>query len=264
MALKSGIQWTDATWNPTTGCTKVSPGCKNCYAEALSRRLRIIGLDKYKNGFAYAGHLSDVDMPLKWKKPRKIFVNSMSDLFHEDADPAFIAKCFDVMNRADWHIYQILTKRPHSMVKFSVHFKQYFGREIPPHIWLGTSVESRDYAYRIEELRKVRCAVRFVSFEPLLGPISDSDLSGIDWAIIGGESGKGFRQVQKEWIQDTISLCRYYGVPVFFKQWGGPRPKSGGREIDGIEYNEYPAVYYASHSSKSTNSKSRRSHTAQS
>lgn len=242
MALKSGIQWTDATWNPATGCTMVSPGCKNCYAERLSRRLRAMGQPKYANGFAYTEHPSEVDMPLRWKKPRKIFVNSMSDLFHEMADPAFIARCFDVMIKADWHVYQVLTKRPRSMAEFSRRFKKYFGYTIPPHIWLGTSVESGGYAYRMDELRRVDCMTRFVSFEPLLGPVEGQDLSGMDWAIIGGESGKGFRPVKKEWVVDLISQCRRYGVPVFFKQWGGPRPKSGGRLVDGVEYSEYPGA----------------------
>ena len=243
MALKSGIQWTDATWNPSTGCTKVSPGCKNCYAETLSHRLRAMGVSKYKNDFKYTEHSSDVNIPLKWKKPRKIFVNSMSDLFHEDADPTFIGKCFDIMLKADWHVYQILTKRPHSMAKFSQQFKKYFGKPIPPHIWLGTSVESRDYTYRINELCRACCETRFISFEPLLGSVATPDLSCIDWVIIGGESGKNFRPVQKKWILEIISLCRHFGVSVFFKQWGGSRPKSGGRLVDGKEYNEYPISY---------------------
>ena len=240
MALKSGIQWTDATWNPATGCSKVSPGCKNCYAETLAHRLQAMGQPKYGNGFTYTEHPYDVDLPLKWKKPRKIFVNSMSDLFHEEADPAFVMKCFEVMIRADWHVYQILTKRPHGMAEFSLRFQERFGRVIPEHIWMGTSVEDQNRSPRIEELRQVRCKTRFISFEPLLGPVSNLDLSGVVWAIIGGESGKGFRPIRKEWVLDIILQCRRQGVRVFFKQWGGYRPKSKGRLVDGVEYNEYP------------------------
>lgn len=240
MALNSGIQWTDATWNPATGCSKVSPGCAHCYAETLAGRLHAMGQPKYKNGFTYTEHLSDVNLPLKWKKPKKIFVNSMSDLFHEKSDTTFVAKCFDVMVKANWHTYQILTKRSHRMVEFSKMFYTYFEHQIPQHIWMGTSVENQTHMYRINELRQVCCQTRFVSFEPLLGPIVDLDLSHIDWVIIGGESGKGYRPVHKEWILRIISQCRSQHVPVFFKQWGGPRPKSGGRSIDGVEYNEYP------------------------
>ena len=240
MTLKSGIQWTDATWNPSTGCSKVSPGCKNCYAEALSRRLRAMGQPKYRNGFEYTEHPSSADLPLKWKKPRRIFVNSMSDLFHEEADAAFVMRCFDVMIKADWHVYQILTKRPRSMAEFSRRFAECSGRAIPRHVWMGTSVESQDYLHRMDDLRRVRCQTRFVSFEPLLGPVIRPNLSKIDWAIIGGECGPGFRQVRKEWVVGLISQCRRQGVPIFFKQWGGHRPNSGGRQVDGTQYNEYP------------------------
>ncbi len=245
MASKSGIQWTDATWNPATGCSKVSPGCKNCYAETLAYRLQRMGQSKYKNGFKYTEHTSSIELPLKWKKPRKIFVNSMSDMFHEESDQTFVARCFDVMIKANWHTYQILTKRPRRMMEFSKMFYRYFGFNIPKHMWMGTSVESQNYTHRINELRQVHCETRFVSFEPLLGLITDLDLSHIDWAIIGGESGKGYRPVQKEWILQIVSQCRQQDVRVFFKQWGGIRPKSGGREIDGTEYNEYPDTKYA-------------------
>ena len=199
-----------------------------------------MGLSKYANGFAYTEHYNDVDLPLRWKRPRKIFVNSMSDLFHEEADISFVGRCFDIMVRADWHVYQILTKRPDGMAEFSLRFRRYFGCVVPAHIWMGTSVENSDYTHRIDELRRVQCTTRFVSFEPLLGPVTGLDLSKIDWVIIGGESGKGFRPVQKEWILEIISQCREQDVRVFFKQWGGIRPKSGGRMIDGVEYNEYP------------------------
>ena len=237
MALGSGIEWTDATWNPATGCTKVSPGCANCYAETLSHRLKGMGQPKYANGFAYTEHLGAVETPLRWKKPRRIFVNSMSDLFHEKATFGFVARCFDIMMRASWHTYQILTKRPHIMAEFSRRIEG----GIPGHIWMGTSVESKSYTRRIDELRRVSCVTRFISFEPLLGPVGRVDLDCIDWAIIGGESGDGRRTMQKEWATDLIRQCGAQGVPVFFKQWGGPRP-GGERLVDGVEYSGYPDV----------------------
>lgn len=242
MAIGSAIEWTEVTWNPTSGCTKISPGCKNCYAERLSKRLKAMGQKKYKNGFQYAEHTSDINLPLTWKKPKKIFVNSMSDLFHEKSDLEFVAKCFSVMLEAKWHTYQVLTKRPSKMAEFSRLFTNYFGLTIPSHIWMGTSVENENYASRIDELRKVDCTVRFISFEPLIGPVGEVDLDGIHWAIIGGESGYGFRPVQKEWILDIIKQCKRQKVAVFFKQWGGVRPKSGGRTINGRIYDEYPKV----------------------
>ena len=240
MANNSTIEWTEATWNPTTGCTKISPGCKNCYAETLSKRLKAMGIKKYKNDFQFTRHEGEVGLPLRWKKPRKIFVNSMSDLFHEEAEMEFIASCFDTMVKADWHIYQILTKRPEKMAEFSELFKSYFGFQIPNHIWMGTSVENNNTTERIQELRDVKCHVRFISFEPLLEEIYKVNLSKIDWAIIGGESGHHYRPVEKEWIQNLIEQCKQQNVKVFFKQWGGVRPKSGGRTINGKTYSEYP------------------------
>ena len=242
MAIGSGIEWTEATWNPTTGCTKVSSGCTNCYAETLSKRLYAMGNQKYDNGFTYTEHPSMLNAPLGWKKPRRIFVNSMSDLFHENATPDFILQCFDVMLQADWHTYQILTKRPHRMAEFSKRFEDIFEQVIPSHIWLGTSIEDANSLFRMDELRKVRCKTRFISFEPLLGAIGSVNFDGIHWAIVGGESGAGYRPVKKEWILDIIMQCKEQRVPVFFKQWGGPRPKSGGRTIDGIVYDEYPGT----------------------
>ena len=240
MAIGSGIEWTDATWNPTTGCTKVSSGCTNCYAESLTKRLRAMGQPKYGNGFAYTEHLSVVSLPLRWKKPRRIFVNSMSDMFHEDATHDFIWQCFDVMLKADWHTYQILTKRPRRMTDFSERFAESFKRTIPKHIWLGTSIEDASTLFRMEELRKARCQVRFISFEPLLGPMGQINLDGINWVIIGGECGAGYRPVKKEWILDIIRQCKDQNVSIFFKQWSGPHTKSAGRRIDGKEYSEYP------------------------
>ncbi len=230
----TGIEWTEATWNPTTGCAKVSEGCRNCYAETMAKRLHAQGLKKYRNEFRYTEHEDALDIPLRWRKPRMIFVNSMSDLFYGRATPGFLEKVFDVMCEADWHTYQILTKRPHIMAEWSnAHI-------IPPHIWMGTSIENADNMHRLDELRNVNCHVRFISFEPLLGDVGELDLSGIHWCIIGGESGAHYRPVRKEWILNIIRQCREQNVPVFFKQWGGIRPNSGGRMIDGRIYDEYP------------------------
>ena len=238
--MGTAIEWTEATWNPTTGCTKVSAGCKNCYAETVSKRLHAWGKKKYRNIFKFTEHPDEIDLPLRWRKPKKIFVNSMSDLFHEEARMEFIAQCFDVMLRANQHTYQILTKRPEIMADFSEMFAKFAGFEIPSHIWMGTSIEDARVAHRIDSLRKVKCGVRFISFEPLIGDVGQVDLSGIDWAIIGGESGQGFRPVREEWIQDLITQCEAQNVAVFFKQWGGRRPKSGGRTINGRTYDAYP------------------------
>lgn len=240
MGDNSAIQWTDATWNPTTGCTKISQGCKNCYAETLSNRLKYMGLKKYKNNFKFTQHESDVELPLQWKKPRKIFVNSMSDLFHEEAEMEFVGRCFFTMVKADWHTYQILTKRPDKMSEFSTMFSKYFGFPIPNHIWMGTSIENNDTTWRIKELKKVKCSMRFISFEPLLEKINKVNLTGIDWAIIGGESGFHYRPVDGAWIKDLIKQCKKQKVKVFFKQWGGIRSKSGGRTINGRTYDGYP------------------------
>lgn len=243
MAEGSAIEWTEATWNPTTGCTKISAGCKNCYAEKLSKRLKAMGIKKYENDFAFTEHDGEVELPLRWKKPRKIFVNSMSDLFHKDARMEFVASCFETMVRADWHMYQVLTKRPEKMARFAELFHRYFGFSIPDHIWMGVSAEDNRAVRRIVGLRKVKCGIRFVSFEPLLEEISSVDLAGIDWAIIGGESGPRYRKVEKKWVEGLIRQCRKQGVKVFFKQWGGPRPKSNGRTINGRTYSEYPKVH---------------------
>lgn len=242
MATGSAIEWTEATWNPSTGCDAVSSGCKNCYAERLSVRLRAMGVAKYRRGFRFTEHDGEVGLPLSWRRPRRIFVNSMSDLFHEEATWPFVTRCFGTMMEADWHTYQVLTKRPRRMAAFSRRFERERGRAIPSHIWMGTSVESASTVGRIDRLREVRCSVRFVSFEPLLGPIVGVDLSGIDWAIIGGESGRGYRAVREEWVMALIRECKRQRVRVFFKQWGGIRPKSGGREIRGRTYDEYPRV----------------------
>ncbi len=252
MAIGSQIEWTEATWNPTTGCTRISPGCENCYAEKLSKRLNAMGVKKYGNIFQFTEQPDDLKLPLTWKKPKKIFVNSMSDLFHEKSRIEFIANCFYTMLRADWHIYQVLTKRPHAMLEFSKFFELYFGSRIPSHIWMGVSVENEDYIWRIDELRKVHCNTRFISFEPLIGSVGKINLHGIDWAIIGGESGYGHRDIDKEWVVDIIKQCKKQNVAVFFKQWGGIRPKSNGREIDGRIFDEYPQIKKLKNTLKNT------------
>lgn len=242
MADNSTIEWTEATWNPTTGCTKISQGCKNCYAETLSKRLKAMRIVKYINNFLFTQHEKDIGTPLKWKKPRKIFVNSMSDLFHEDADMVFVGKCFDTMLKADWHTYQVLTKRPIKMDAYSRIHEQFFSDIIPSHIWMGTSVENNDTTHRIDSLRNVKARVKFISFEPLLEKLDTVNLTDIDWAIIGGESGANFRPVKEEWITSLIAQCEQQNIPVFFKQWGGFRPKSGGRTINGRTYDQYPKI----------------------
>ena len=241
MANSSAIEWTEATWNPTTGCSKISTGCRNCYAERLSKRLKAMGLAKYRSNFAYTEHEADVDIPLRWRKPRRIFVNSMSDLFHEDADYAFVGRCFHTMLRADWHTYQVLTKRPARMAEFSRMFEAHYGFPVPSHVWMGTSVEDNAAACRIDELRAVRCRVRFVSFEPLLEKIQKRSLRGIDWAIIGGESGPRYREMDPDWAYSIMDQCRRDGVRVFFKQWGGRTPKANGRRVRGRIIGRYPA-----------------------
>ena len=242
MSNGSSIEWTEATWNPTTGCSKISSGCKNCYAEKLSKRLNAMGVKKYKNDFQFTEQPQDLELPLTWKKSKKVFVNSMSDLFHEEARMEYIGNCFNTMLKADHHFYQVLTKRPETMAEFSIIFENYFGDIIPPHIWMGTSVENEEVSWRIDALRQVKCHTRFLSVEPLFGSMGKMDLTDIDWVIIGGESGAKFRPVKKEWILDVIKQCKKQKVAVFFKQWGGFRPKAGGREINGKTYDQYPKI----------------------
>lgn len=242
MADKSGIEWTEATWNPTTGCTKISSGCQNCYAATLTKRLKAMGIKKYSNDFKLTQHENEIEIPLRWRKPRKIFVNSMSDLFHEDVKMEFIEQCFYTMLQADWHIYQILTKRPQKMLDFSKIFYKRYGFAIPPHIWMGVSVENNSTVWRIRRLKQVLCTMRFISFEPLLEKINKIDLEKIDWTIIGGESGPRYRAVDEMWVQSLIDQCTSQHTSVFFKQWGGPRPKSGGRTIRGKTYDQFPDI----------------------
>ncbi|MCY4548134.1 MAG: phage Gp37/Gp68 family protein [Defluviicoccus sp.] len=238
VAQKSQIEWTDATWNPVTGCTKVGPGCDNCYAERFAERWRGVTGHPYEQGFDLRTWPSRLEQPTHWKKPRMIFVNSMSDLFHKGIDRGFIDRVFGVMESADWHVYQVLTKRSSLMRRYIR--ERYGGRRAPPHIWLGVSVEDAAHARRIEHLKQIDSDARFVSFEPLLGPIPNIDLCGVAWAIVGGESGPRARIMKEEWALGLRDLCDRDGVAFFFKQWGGPRPKSRGRMLDGVEWNGFP------------------------
>ena len=234
MGVGTTIEWTTATWNPLTGCTKISPGCAHCYAERMSVRLKLMGQPNYVNGFELTLHERMLDQPLRWKKPQSIFVNSMSDLFHKDVPIDFIHRVFDVMTKAHWHQFQVLTKRAERLEELSAEI------EWPENVWQGVSVENADYAFRVDHLRRTGAKTKFLSIEPLLGPIPYLDLSGIDWVIIGGESGPGARPMQREWIVDLISQCERADVPVFFKQWGGTNKKKTGREIDGRTYDGKP------------------------
>ena len=234
MADHSHIEWTDATWNPVTGCTKVSPGCKNCYADRMAKRLQSMGAIRYRNGFELTLHPDVIIQPLSWKRSRTIFVNSMSDLFHEDIPVEFIQSVFNMMNQAHWHTFQILTKRASRLVEVSSLL------DWSQNIWMGVSVENQDYVHRIDALRDIPATVRFLSLEPLLGPISDVILSGIDWVIVGGESGPKSRPLDPEWVRKLRDKCTGDGIPFFFKQWGGVRKKKAGRLPKGKEYLEMP------------------------
>ncbi len=231
---KDGTVTPGSTWNPTTGCNKVSPGCKFCYAERLSERLQNMGVDKYANGFQLTLHPEILEAPLSWRKSQFIFVNSMSDLFHEEIPIAFLQQIFDVMLRAHWHRFQILTKRAEHLVGLDPLL------EWPPNVWMGVSVENQKYTYRIDLLRQTRAHVKFLSLEPLLGPLPSLDLSGIDWVIVGGESGFKPRPIRSEWVRDIRDQCLKAKVPFFFKQWGGRNKKKNGRELDGRIWNQMP------------------------
>ncbi|WP_445150494.1 DUF5131 family protein [Baekduia sp. Peel2402] len=234
MADNSAIEWTEATWNPVTGCSKVSPGCAHCYAETFAERWRGIPGHPYEQGFDLRIWPQRLDVPLRWKRPRMIFVNSMSDLFHEDIPVEFVHAVFDVMRRADWHTFQILTKRHDRLAELASEL------DWPPNVWMGVTIENRRFVHRADCLRRVPAAVRFISAEPLLGPLEGLDLSGIDWLIAGGESGPRHRPVKVEWLRDLRDRCDDEDVAFFFKQWGGARPKSGGRTLDGQEYDGFP------------------------
>jgi len=236
VATSSGIEWTEATWNPLTGCTKVSPGCKHCYAERLSGRLRAMGSPKYANGFRLTLHEQVLGLPLRWSKPRTIFVNSMSDLFHKDVPDDFVLQVFDVMGRAFWHRFQVLTKRPERLLELNPVLQW------SPNIWMGVSIENQRYVHRIDLLRQTGARVKFLSLEPLLGPLPHLDLDGIHWAIIGGESGPGARPMEEAWVRDIRDRCLAAGVPFFFKQWGGVHKNRTGRLLDGRSWDEMPLI----------------------
>jgi protein gp37 len=234
MATNSHIEWTDCTWNPVTGCTKISPGCKHCYAERLATRLKAMGQANYRNAFKLTLQPQMLELPLHWKSPKRIFVNSMSDLFHEDVPVDYIKKVFEIMGRAHWHQYQVLTKRSEHVLQLSKELNW------APQIWMGVSVESEKYSYRIDDLRKTAAHVKFLSLEPLLGPLANLNLRGIDWAIVGGESGPGARPLESAWVTEIRDQCLKADVPFFFKQWGGVQKKKTGRTLEGRTWDQMP------------------------
>ncbi|MEO2069433.1 MAG: phage Gp37/Gp68 family protein [Desulfurobacteriaceae bacterium] len=238
MAEKSLIEWTESSWNPITGCSKVSDGCKNCYAERLALRLKKMGVKKYRNGFKLTLHPESLDEPLRWKTPRMIFVCSMSDLFHKDVPEEFIKEIFRVMNDARMHTFQVLTKRAERLAEFADKVNW------TSNIWAGVTVESEKYLYRVEYLRKVPAVVKFISMEPLLSPVSGlrKVIQGIDWVIVGGESGFNARPMKAEWVREIRDICEEFNVPFFFKQWGGVNKKKTGRELDGKIYDGMPSI----------------------
>jgi protein gp37 len=234
MGTKSAIEWTESTWNPVTGCTKISPGCDNCYAERLALRLQAMGQGNYANGFKLTVQEHMLELPLRWKTPQVIFVNSMSDLFHKDVPTDYIHRVFDVMKRARQHRFQILTKRSQRLMRLSPTL------DWQSNIWMGVSVESNDYTFRIDHLREIGAHVKFLSLEPLLGSLPNLDLRGIDWAIVGGESGPHARSMQPEWVVDIRNQCQTADVPFFFKQWGGTNKKKTGRILEGQTWDQMP------------------------
>jgi protein gp37 len=236
MATNSPIEWTDATWNPVTGCDKISPGCKHCYAERMAKRLKAARNPNYGNGFELTLQPHMLTRPLEWKSPKQIFVNSMSDLFHDDVPLEYIQRVFEVMNQANWHQYQVLTKRAERLEELGSKL------EWAPHIWMGVSVESKKYLSRIDCLRRTPAQVKFLSLEPLLGPLLEMNLGGIDWAIVGGESGPGARPMEAEWVTDIRDQCLRANVAFFFKQWGGVFKKRTGRELEGRTWDQKPRL----------------------
>lgn len=234
MAQGSGIEWTESTWNPVTGCTKVSPGCKHCYAERMAERLQAMGQPNYANGFELTLQPHMLELPLRWKKPQTIFVNSMSDLFHPGVPLWYVREVFDVMMRAHWHRFQVLTKRAERLEDLSPRLRW------APNVWMGVSVETARYKGRIDRLRGTGARVKFLSLEPLLGPLPGLDLSGIDWVIVGGESGPGARLVDPGWVTDLRDQCQRASVPFFFKQWGGTNKKRTGRALEGRVWDQMP------------------------
>ncbi|MGO8868142.1 MAG: DUF5131 family protein [Alphaproteobacteria bacterium] len=238
MANATAIEWTDATWNPVTGCTKISAGCDHCYAERFAERFRGTPNHPFETGFDLTLRPQRLEQPLGWRRPRMIFVNSMSDLFHKEIPRSFIARVFDTMEKANWHTFQVLTKRSSLMRDF---LRQRYGSgRGPAHMWLGVSVEDGTKTSRIAHLREAPAGVRFLSIEPLIGRMGPLDLAGIDWVIVGGESGPAARRMDPEWVREVRDQCRANRVAFFFKQWGGLRPKSGGRKLDGQEWSDFP------------------------
>ena len=232
---RSGIEWTESTWNPLTGCTKISPGCKYCYAERMAKRLKAMGQSNYINGFRLSMHDHVLEKPLEWKTPQVVFVNSMSDLFHKEVPLEFIHRVFDVMKCAYWHQFQVLTKRSERLVELNPYL------EWMDNIWMGVSIENKDYVYRIDNLRKTGAKKKFLSIEPLLGPLPKMDLKEINWVIVGGESGPGARPLEREWVIGVRDQCLKEKIPFFFKQWGGVQKKKAGRLLDGRTWGEMPA-----------------------
>ena len=239
MATNSNIEWTEMTWNPVTGCTKISQGCKNCYAERMTKRLTAMGSDRYRNGFRVTLHPDSLDAPRKWKQGRVVFVNSMSDLFHDDIPLSYIQRVFTTMRDCPHHTFQILTKRSERLAELATRLPW------PENVWMGVSVEDSRVIHRIADLQSVPAAVRFLSLEPLIGPLNDISLNGIHWVIVGGESGPRARPMKKEWASSILRQCRAAGVPFFFKQWGGVRKDLTGRTLNGRIYDEMPDVLAA-------------------
>ena len=230
----SKIEWTDSTWNPLTGCNKVSPGCKNCYAERMAARLKAMGNPNYRNGFDLTMHEHALNLPLTWKTPQFIFVNSMSDLFHERVPLEFILRVFEVMKQASWHKFQVLTKRSQRLAELSPEIQW------PENVWMGVSIENANYTFRIDHLRQTQAQTKFLSIEPLLGPIPQLDLTGINWVIVGGESGPYARPMEKEWVIEIKDQCLAQKTPFFFKQWGGKNKKLNGRLLEGRTWDGLP------------------------
>lgn len=235
---QSSIEWTEMTWNPTTGCDKISAGCKFCYAEVMTRRLKAMGLEKYSEGFKIRIHEDELQTPFNWKKPKVVFVNSMSDLFHKDVPIEFIQKVFKVMNENPQHIFQVLTKRADVLLKYDLQRKLNWTKNI----WMGVSIENQTFVKRMELLKQTGAHTKFLSCEPLIGPIKNMNLSGIDWVIVGGESGRKPRPIKEDWVIDIRDQCLVAGVDFFFKQWGGTNKKKAGRELEGKTWNEMPAL----------------------
>lgn len=234
MPTRSNIEWTEMTWNPVTGCTKISQGCKNCYAERMAKRLKAMGSERYRAGFQVTLHPDLLDVPRRWKQPRTVFVNSMSDLFHEEIPEEYIRRVFETMAGCPQHTFQVLTKRAERLAELALRLVW------PDNVWMGVSVEDARVIDRVDYLRGVPAKIRFLSLEPLIGPLDNIDLNGIDWVIVGGESGPRARPMKPEWVNSILRQCRRAGTAFFFKQWGGVRKDLTGRKLNGAYYDEMP------------------------